>query len=755
MIPPGDSGSLMTPPGALWAAPPDFLGTTLARSDRGRQDLRLTDDERAAIQHYLIKEVDASVLSPFQGVAGRSDIIRTAIRAALRANVIPRMSLPTTELVDAIYADTVGLGPLDELIRDTSITSITVSRYDQIVFERDGREELASVAFDDEEHLSRVADTLVTQARRTLTNESPSVDLTFDPQQGAKVRVNVNILRPGQRASIALRRGRPVAITLDQMVQRRAIDPALRDWLARVLPAVPGFLVIGVPSTGKTTVLETALAYLLEQTGQRIVICEDPPELSLDHPQAVRYQVPPVRDGAQGFDLARVISTALRANARLLVVGELRGSQESATLLANANSMRAVAATLHGKSIELGLKRLLSLVMGDPRFEKQSPSLVCDLIAGAFPLLIQTDILPNGHRLVRRLAWLRGGDESGNFVLDTLFEVRATYEQGELSLTWEASDVELPHSLREELALYERERAQSVQGQLVEMLFRDARLALAAAQWADAAALLERVLTQASDRFAQVASDLSQALRHAGRWSEAEDRAAQHRARLSALADRWEWDVLERQLGVLEADFLARLVLEQQRHRWLELAARGRRATESVNEAIRVATSLHHNGDHELALHTIEQQNNHLVTPDRWQALARLHWTVLGELAQNPSRSLSSAREAALERLCAEFGPLPGQPAVPEKPVWQLEAAPTAHHPVLEEPVASPPRVESVTQHAADEEQFDSALRALKTRDWSTARTILEGLAERQQKARALLQAVPWPAQLAQTSAAA
>jgi pilus assembly protein CpaF len=268
-------------------------------------------------------------------------------------------------VVDALRRDTVGTGPLDELLRSPGVTDVVVNGPDDVFVDRGAGLERAPVRFSDDEAVRRLAQRLAASGGRRLDDASPYVDLRL--RDGTRFHAVLSPLaRPG--TAVSLRVPARTAFTLEQLVGAGTVSTLGADLLRDLVASRTAFLVTGGTGSGKTTLLSTLLG--LVAADERLVVVEDASELRPHHPHVVGLEGRPANvEGAGEVTVRDLVRQALRMRPDRLVVGEVRGAEVVDLLAAlntgheggcgtiHANSASDVTARLEALGVAAGLSR--------------------------------------------------------------------------------------------------------------------------------------------------------------------------------------------------------------------------------------------------------------------------------------------------------------------------------------------------------------------------------------------------------------
>ena len=548
----------------------DYLA---ARLDRQPQGYLLTAQQRADLRRYLLRMLPPAAFNP--GETGHGEAIRAAIAQALREKVLADVTLsPDPATVGRLYAETVGLGPLDALLQDESVTSVTANGPGLLMVERLDRSGVSFVpGFDAVDSLLRAMDALAQRAGRSLTPAEPVIDLVWDDPDGPATRVHLNLL--GRKAPfLALRRGRRQAFPLAHYVAQGRMSGEMVAFLAEAVRAGVSVVVTGMPGSGKTALLE-ALLHLTTSNQGHVVLIEDDPEVNvhgLTHVSA--FQVPRPRPGQEApVGFLGLVLASLRMNCRsILVCGEVRGA-EAGAIIAVMPSYRAVWLTVHGTSPVDGLERLVAAAqMGGTRPPSpfsggRQEHLVRRNLAAGLQLIVQMDRLADDRIVVAGVYWLEGLDDTASgWDLLPIFQVRQQVEAGGLTVDWQTeAGFRWPSEVSARLAMAELQA-----GSLDEATFQaelaTAQAALEGNQAVEATRRLSNLynLAPGEEGRQAVLRLLRQALlAQPARWEALLDGAAGIKAQLEYLAGECSWTQAGQVLETAGQDPETAVALEQ------------------------------------------------------------------------------------------------------------------------------------------------------------------------------------------------
>jgi len=301
------------------------------------------------------------------------------------------------ELVQSLIADMLGLGPLEPLIEDETVTDIMVNGSQQVYVERRGKLELTDVRFRDDDHVMNVATKIVTRIGRRIDESTPLVDARL--LDGSRVNIIVPPLAI-DGPSISIRKFAKKTITLDTMAQQANISPEMATLLKIAARCRLNILISGGTGSGKTTLLN-ALSRMIDPT-ERTVTIEDAAELQLQQPHVVRLETrAPNLEGSGEITMRELLRNSLRMRPDRIILGEIRGAEALDVLQAMNTGHDGSMSTIHANAPRDALTRLENMV-GMTGINLPSRA-VRTQIAAALHLIAQVNRMRDGVRRVTHI----------------------------------------------------------------------------------------------------------------------------------------------------------------------------------------------------------------------------------------------------------------------------------------------------------------------------------------------------------------
>lgn len=366
-----------------------------------RDDRRRVDRAYELVQSQLYDRIDASAASrlPRDELARQLSEFITEIVAENRLSLGAREQ---QELTERLVDDMLGLGPLEPLLRDETVTDIMVNGPHSVYVERRGKLERTDVRFRDDQHVLNIAQRIVARVGRRVDETSPVCDARL--ADGSRVNIVIPPLAL-DGCAISIRKFAKQKITLDTMVRQRNVSDALARVLKIAAACRLNIVVSGGTGSGKTTLLN-ALSQLIDP-GERIVTIEDAAELQLQQPHVVRLETrPPNLEGVGEVTMRDLVRNALRMRPDRIICGEVRGAEALDMLQAMNTGHDGSMCTLHANSPREAITRLENMVtMATANLPTRA---IRQQIVGAVNLIIQVARMRDGIRRVTQVTEVVG-----------------------------------------------------------------------------------------------------------------------------------------------------------------------------------------------------------------------------------------------------------------------------------------------------------------------------------------------------------
>jgi pilus assembly protein CpaF len=331
-------------------------------------------------------------------------------------------------LVGEMADEALGLGPLEHLLNDPTVSEIMVIDADTIYIERSGKLERSDARFTDDERVRAVIERIVTPLGRRIDESSPLVDARLP--DGSRVNAIIKPLAL-KGSCITIRKFPKSPLDIERLYEFSALTPAMGQFLSRSVTAKKNIVISGGTGSGKTTLLNVLSAFI--PAGERIVTIEDSAELRLAQPHVVALETrPPNMEGKGQYTIRDLVKNALRMRPDRIVVGECRGGEALDMLQAMNTGHDGSLTTTHANSPLEALARLETLcLMAGVDLPSRA---IREQIAASVQLIAQQTRLSDGSRKVVAICEVCGLDQRGDFEVRKIygFERSGTGPRGEV-----------------------------------------------------------------------------------------------------------------------------------------------------------------------------------------------------------------------------------------------------------------------------------------------------------------------------------
>lgn len=306
------------------------------------------------------------------------------------------------QLIKEVLDEALGLGPLEDLLADDSVTEIMVNGPYKIFIEKKGRIELSPVVFTSNQHLRNVIERIVTPLGRRIDEKTPYVDARL--KDGSRVNAVIEPIAI-DGAAVTIRKFAKKPVTPENYITWGSMTPAMLDLLKICVENGLNVVISGGTGSGKTTLLNTLSGYI--PSNERIVTVEDAAELQLKQEHVVRLETRPANmEGTGAITIRDLVRNALRMRPDRIVVGECRGGEALDMLQAMNTGHDGSMTTTHANSPREAIARLETLcMMAGMDLPVRS---IREQIAGAVHLIVQISRLPDGSRKVMSITEVQG-----------------------------------------------------------------------------------------------------------------------------------------------------------------------------------------------------------------------------------------------------------------------------------------------------------------------------------------------------------
>lgn len=356
---------------------------------------------KSRLHRALINRMDLTKLTSLSPEQLHGEVSRLA-ENVLNEEAMPLSAIDRERLVNEVQHELFGLGPLEPLLSDSTISDILVNSHKTIYIERRGKLEQTNVAFKDDEHLMRVIERIVSSVGRRIDESSPMVDARL--KDGSRVNAIIPPLSIDGPV-LSIRRFGAEPLRMNTLIEKRALTKDIADMLEMCVKARLNCLISGGTGAGKTTLLNALSAFI--PIDERIVTIEDSAELQLQQPHVVRLETrPPNIEGRGEVTQRDLVRNALRMRPDRIVIGEVRGGEAIDMLQAMNTGHDGSLTTIHANTPRDALARIETMIqMTGMRLSDRA---MRQQIASALDLVVQAARHPDGSRRVTSISEITG-----------------------------------------------------------------------------------------------------------------------------------------------------------------------------------------------------------------------------------------------------------------------------------------------------------------------------------------------------------
>src|SRR5215216_3918544 len=376
----------------------DGTATALDESIYGNKAFQ---EMKARLHSAIVKRLDLTKLHALPPDRVHAEVSRMA-EGLLLTEEVPLSTIERDRLVSEVHHELFGLGPLEPLLADPTISDILVNSYANIYIERRGKLERTPISFKDDEHLMRVIERIVSRVGRRIDEAQPMVDARLP--DGSRVNAIIPPLAI-DGPTLSIRRFGTDPLKMPALIENGALTKEIAILFEMCVRARLNVLISGGTGAGKTTLLNAMSAYI--PSDERIVTIEDSAELQLQQPHVVRLETRPMNIEGKGEITQRdLVRNALRMRPDRIVVGEVRGGEAIDMLQAMNTGHDGSLTTVHANTPRDALARLETMIqMTGMRLSDRA---MRQQIASALNLVIQAARLSDGTRRITSISEITG-----------------------------------------------------------------------------------------------------------------------------------------------------------------------------------------------------------------------------------------------------------------------------------------------------------------------------------------------------------
>jgi len=390
---------------------------------------------KADLHRKILDRLDLEKLGRTPSNTARDEVL-LLIRNTVNSEAVPLSFAERERLAREILDEIFGLGPLEPLLKDPTISDILVNRYDRVYVERAGKLEPTGLSFKDDQHLMQIIDRIVSRVGRRVDESSPMVDARL--ADGSRVNAIIPPLAI-DGPCLSIRRFGRDPITARNMVENKTLTEPMLELLSAMVKGRLNLLISGGTGAGKTTLLNVLSGYI--PNSERIVTIEDAAELQLKQEHVVRLETrPPNIEGKGAVRQRQLVINSLRMRPDRIVVGEVRGEEAFDMLQAMNTGHEGSLTTVHANSQRDALARLESMFsMANLNLPERA---MRHQIASAIHAVVQIARMADGTRKVITISEVTGMEGEVIAMQDIfVFERRGVEESGKVKGFFHATGI--------------------------------------------------------------------------------------------------------------------------------------------------------------------------------------------------------------------------------------------------------------------------------------------------------------------------
>lgn len=357
------------------------------------------------VHALLMDRLDLRVMEKMEEKLVRSQI-RLTLRDLIAENDFVLNEHEQNSVIENVENEILGMGPLEPLLNDPTISDILVNTYTTCYVERHGMLEKVKVNFQSNDHLLRIIQKIASAVGRRVDESSPMVDARL--ADGSRVNAIIPPLAV-DGPLLSIRKFSVDPLTVRDLMSFRSITPPIAQFLEAAVKARTNILISGGTGSGKTTLLNVVSSFI--PNNERILTIEDSAELQLQQPHVGRLETRPPNIEGKGAVLARdLVKNALRMRPDRIVLGEVRGEEALDMLQAMNTGHDGSLGTIHANTPRDAISRLEHMIgMAGVSI---SPNVIRQQIAAALDLIVQTERLPDGRRAILSVSEITGMEQN-------------------------------------------------------------------------------------------------------------------------------------------------------------------------------------------------------------------------------------------------------------------------------------------------------------------------------------------------------
>jgi pilus assembly protein CpaF len=373
---------------------------------------------KSQIHSKLINSLTPEQLKSLNKDGVRSQI-GNVVERLIADDQIPMTVAERDRLIEEVLDEVFGLGPLEPLLQDPSVSDILVNGFDNIYVERAGRLVETNVRFKDQAHIRMIIDRIVSNIGRRIDDSSPIVDARLsDGSRVCAVIPPLSLIGP----VLSIRRFGKRLLSTTDLLKNETMTSGMLDFLSACVEARLNIVIAGGSGAGKTTLLNTLSGFIPEE--ERVVTIEDTAELQMQQPHVVRLETRPMNiEGAGAITQRDLVINALRMRPDRIIVGECRGPEAFDMMQAMNTGHDGSMTSTHANSARDAFSRVETMVM--MASQNVPDHVIRQMLASAIQLVIHCARLTDGSRKLTGVSEVLGV-EDGHVQMQDIFVLERT-----------------------------------------------------------------------------------------------------------------------------------------------------------------------------------------------------------------------------------------------------------------------------------------------------------------------------------------
>ncbi len=356
---------------------------------------------KSLVHSKLLEQMDLALMEKLSGNELKSHL-KMGVEKIVHEDSMLINEYDLARLVSEIQNEVIGLGPLEPLMADPTVSDILINNAKSVYVERRGRLERTNTVFDSDDHLLKIIEKIVTRVGRRIDESSPLVDARLP--DGSRVNAIIPPLAL-DGPSMSIRRFSEIPFGMSDLVRNGSLTEQMAIFLAGVVKAKTNLIISGGTGSGKTTLLNILSGFIPDH--ERIITIEDAAELRLQQPHVVRLETRPANiEGKGEIDQRILVKNSLRMRPDRVVIGEIRGIEVLDMLQAMNTGHEGSMSTCHANTARDALVRLENMV-GMAGLQVVQKSLR-QQIASAISIVVQASRLSDGKRKIMSISEVIG-----------------------------------------------------------------------------------------------------------------------------------------------------------------------------------------------------------------------------------------------------------------------------------------------------------------------------------------------------------